>query len=263
VEVVETLADIETNLRQLEAYVSSADPKDREFARSLIRRGLCFVVADRDDGLLFAPSRFVGYRGNNRAAHRANEDKDGKETNPAITAIVGGELVESAELEAAYEQFCIRVGVDYRDLTGMDIRRKYWPAQTVFPQTVRLAEEVTVSAGLTEGAVCQVVINAYERNPIARALCIAHYGSSCVVCGFNFGAAYGPLADGFIHVHHVKPLSEIGAEYEVDPVADLRPVCPNCHAVIHLARECRDIEEVRQLWQLGTGRGVRRGHLLP
>jgi predicted HNH restriction endonuclease len=63
---------------------------------------------------------------------------------------------------------------------------------------------------------------------------------------------YGPLAEGFIHVHHVKQLSEIGAEYEVDPVADLRPVCPNCHAVIHLGGECRGIDQVRQLWQRGT-----------
>lgn len=119
-------------------------------------------------------------------------------------------------------------------------------ARYCFP-CISLAEEVTVSGGLIEGAVCQVIVNAYERNPIARTRCIAHYGPSCVVCGFDFGAVYGPLAEGFIHIHHLKPLSQIGAEYEVDPVADLRPVCPNCHAVIHLGGECRDIEEVSQL----------------
>ncbi len=63
----------------------------------------------------------------------------------------------------------------------------------------------------------------------------------------------GPLADGFIHVHHVKPLSAIGAEYIVDPVSDLRPVCPNCHAVIHMGGGCRGVEEVRQLVQQGAG----------
>jgi 5-methylcytosine-specific restriction protein A len=67
------------------------------------------------------------------------------------------------------------------------------------------------------------------------------------MCGLNFGAVYGSLAEGFIHVHHVKPLSEISAEYEVDPIADLRPVCPNCHAVIHLGGQCRSTEEGRQL----------------
>jgi len=133
-----------------------------------------------------------------------------------------------------------------------DCDTERFPFPAVAPQVVLLPEEVTASGELIEGAVCQVVINAYERNPIARARCIAHYGRYCVVCGFDFGIMYGPLAEGFIHVHHAKPLSEIGAEYEVDPVADLRPVCPNCHAVIHLGGECRGIEEVRQLLHTGT-----------
>src|ERR1043166_6837191 len=29
-------------------------------------------------------------------------------------------------------------------------------------------------------------------------------------------------------VLHLQPLSGISEEYEVDPIADLRPVCPNC-----------------------------------
>lgn len=109
-----------------------------------------------------------------------------------------------------------------------------------------------MSDRMIEGAVCQVVINAYERNPIARAQCIAHYGSSCVVCGFNFGAVYGPFAEGFIHVHHIKPLSDIREEYEVNPITDMRPVCPNCHAVIHIDGACRSIEEVKQFMVDGS-----------
>jgi predicted HNH restriction endonuclease len=68
-----------------------------------------------------------------------------------------------------------------------------------------------------------------------------------MVCGFNFGESYGPVAEGLIHVHHLKPISEIGAQYQVDPVADLWPVCPNCHAVIHFGGKTRTIEEVKEL----------------
>lgn len=34
-------------------------------------------------------------------------------------------------------------------------------------------------------------------------------------------------------MHHLTQLSKIGQGYEVDPVNDLRPVCPNCHAMLH------------------------------
>ena len=54
-----------------------------------------------------------------------------------------------------------------------------------------------------------------------------------MVCEFNFEAFYGERGKGFIHVHHLSSLAEIGQEYEVDPVNDLRPVCPNCHAMLH------------------------------
>ncbi|MDC9497701.1 MULTISPECIES: HNH endonuclease [unclassified Pseudoalteromonas] len=36
-----------------------------------------------------------------------------------------------------------------------------------------------------------------------------------------------------MHVHHIVPISDIGDEYQVDPIRDLRPVCPNCHAMLH------------------------------
>ena len=42
----------------------------------------------------------------------------------------------------------------------------------------------------------------------------------------------GREAEGYIHVHHLRGLSDVGGEYVVDPVNDLRPVCPNCHAVL-------------------------------
>jgi putative restriction endonuclease len=97
---------------------------------------------------------------------------------------------------------------------------------------------------LVEGAVYRVCINAYERNPVARRLCIQHHGCRCVICGFDFGNVYGEIARGFIHVHHLRPLSEIGEEYVIDPVNDLRPVCPNCHAVLHLRVPPYSIEDV-------------------
>jgi len=84
-----------------------------------------------------------------------------------------------------------------------------------------------------EGAKKQILVNTYERSPLARAICIQHHGLNCSVCGLNFERTYGEIGIGFIHVHHINPLSEIDKNYEINPVTDLRPVCPNCHAMIH------------------------------
>jgi hypothetical protein len=126
VEVIQTLDDIEANLRRLEAYLGSADPDEREFARSLVRRGRCFIFADRDGRPIFGPSRFVGYSHNSREAHAANDAKDGKRTNPAISALLGRPEAGDAELEGKYRLFGQQVGARYRDLAGMNIRRRYW-----------------------------------------------------------------------------------------------------------------------------------------
>lgn len=99
-----------------------------------------------------------------------------------------------------------------------------------------------------EGAIRQVASNAYERNPAARSRCIEAYGPTCVVCGFNFQSAYGAAATGFIHVHHVTPLAAIGQSYEVNPITDLVPLCPNCHSVVHMANPPYSIEQVKKMF---------------
>jgi hypothetical protein len=111
----------------------------------------------------------------------------------------------------------------------------------------RLPEEVSENLALFEGALSRITVNAYERNVAARRKCIEIHGTACCICGFNFGATYGPLAEGYIHVHHIRPLSDIGAKYVVDPAEDLRPVCPNCHAVLHFGDVCRNVEDIRRL----------------
>jgi len=104
--------------------------------------------------------------------------------------------------------------------------------------------------GLLEGGIQQRLSTAYVRDADARRRCIEKYGTKCFVCEFSFGAKYGQVADGFIHVHHVRPLSEIGQEHIVDPEKDLRPVCPNCHAVLHMRNPAYSIEDVKDFLRL-------------
>ena len=103
------------------------------------------------------------------------------------------------------------------------------------------------SLELLEGATFRVTLNGRVRSQKARELCVALYGSTCFVCEFDFGRVYGPAVEGFTHVHHLRPLSETSGESAVDPATDLRPVCPNCHAVLHARTPPYSITEVQAL----------------
>lgn len=98
---------------------------------------------------------------------------------------------------------------------------------------------------LFEGAKKSIIVNAYERSSKARHLCLKEHGHKCCVCGFDFAEFYGEIGAGYIEVHHLKPLNEINEKYQVDPVNDLIPVCPNCHAMLHKANI--SIEELKLL----------------
>lgn len=105
-----------------------------------------------------------------------------------------------------------------------------------------------------EGAQKQILCNRYERNPKARARCIAAQGTACKVCGFDFGIVFGEAFAGKIEVHHIKPISEIGEEYVVDPVRDLVPVCPNCHSMLHnKADGVYTVEDLKEMRKSASG----------
>jgi 5-methylcytosine-specific restriction protein A len=98
-----------------------------------------------------------------------------------------------------------------------------------------------------EGKVKNIVQTTYERNPHARKVCLENHGYNCKVCDFNFEYHFGKMGKGFIHVHHIKPISEIAKEYKINPLEDLVPLCPNCHAMIHSRKPALDVEELKNI----------------
>ncbi|MDY6994104.1 MAG: HNH endonuclease [Pseudomonadota bacterium] len=146
----------------------------------------------------------------------------------------GGKLPD--EIYCIYEQFSNH----YQSVLAPVYKEN--SAESVFPEEICSSDEEYY-----EGATQKVTVNIYERNPEARQKCIEYYGTDCYVCSFNFEDNYGEIGKGFIHVHHLKPLSEIGEEYELNPLQDLRPVCPNCHAMLHKRKPPYSIEELKQI----------------
>lgn len=141
------------------------------------------------------------------------------------------------------------------EISGDSARRVERIWQGLHPEireALRPDEEIA-AATFAEGAVRCVYVDTYERNSAARQACIEHFGTECHVCGFDFESVYGERGAGYIEVHHLKPISEVGEQYEVHPIKDLRPVCPNCHRMIHRSEPMLTPDELRRLTQQDLG----------
>ena len=119
-----------------------------------------------------------------------------------------------------------------------------YPYQSLDERASSLIED---GKALYEGAISKIFVNKYERNPLARRMCIDHHGAFCKVCLFDFYVTYGDVGKGYIHVHHIIPIASLGLEYTLIPEKDLIPVCPNCHSIIHKRKPIFSIEELKEI----------------
>ena len=115
--------------------------------------------------------------------------------------------------------------------------------RVIIKSSEKLIQESTEE--LFEGVKKTVKVNSYERNPKARQLCVKYWKAICAVCEIDFEKTYGEIGKGFIHVHHLTPVSQIGETYKIDPIIDLIPVCPNCHSMLHKCEPPLTIEELK------------------
>ena len=170
---------------------------------------------------------------------------------PATDEILPRELLNSPSFSMMHWDTQMS-GVRIPDEVAVELE-KLWSKYATGGK-VWIPEEVEETEGILEGALRRISVNAYERNPEARRKCIHHYGASCSICGFDFGKQYGDAGKDLIHVHHLRQLADIGKEYYIDPINDLRPICPNCHAIIHRRKPAYSIKEVQAFLQDKKGK---------
>ena len=132
------------------------------------------------------------------------------------------------------------------DLVPDHVQQRDVPPEFVHPET--LAETRTYH----EGSVRRVLVSVYERDSAARDACLERHGFRCKACGMDFEKRYGEIGCEFIHVHHKKPLASCRSDYELDPVKDLVPVCPNCHAMLHTKDPPLSVAELKGHLQRAT-----------
>lgn len=181
--------------------------------------------------------------------------EDFRQFEAAIPIKLEGEYLE--QIPSNLKNNYWRNGVRFIDKTVFDrisSNAVLTPSQADdFSQVDGTEDFETVIVG-TEGKKSTYYGVRYERCPKLRRQAIAIHGLLCKACDFDFEKAYGEHAKGFIHVHHVKPISEFGEEQVVDPVTDLVPLCANCHAIVH--RKPQQLLSVEQLKGLLNGRWV-------
>ena len=118
--------ELKANLQRIDAYLVSRKDPEYSFAINLVKKGTCFVVLKVNDSYKFYPSRFVGYTSNSMDAHLGNESRDGRETNPAISEILGSKPVPNAEFDKYYKEYCETLGFTANDRGTFGVERKYW-----------------------------------------------------------------------------------------------------------------------------------------
>lgn len=109
-------------------------------------------------------------------------------------------------------------------------------------------ESFTSTTGSPEGGKQAYQGTRYERDLGNRRRAIEIHGTRCIACQFDFGETYGSHGIGFIEIHHLHPLYVKGEEHPVDPKEDLRPICSNCHRMIHRKKQSiMTIEELKNI----------------
>ena len=123
---ISNISELKKNIREIDKYLKSKNETEVSFAKGLIKRGTCFVTVQTDEGYKFYPSRFIGYENNSMEVHECNQEKDGKETNPAISSIIGTKPQKNEALEDEYKEYCISLGFKANKAGAFGVERKYW-----------------------------------------------------------------------------------------------------------------------------------------
>ena len=116
----------------------------------------------------------------------------------------------------------------------------------LLPLSVEIEDEED-ELGFHDGTLTRVPQNRYERDRRNRVAALSIHGKICIGCGLDMAKKYGHLASGVIEVHHIQPVSEYRISRQINPRTDLVPLCPNCHAVVHLRNPPYTVDELKSL----------------
>lgn len=108
---IENRIDVVKNIYTLYSYAKSTVAEDKEWALQRFRQGRWYVVELFGDTLMFAPSRFVGYKNNTREKHVFNHG-DGTQTNNKFRELKLYKEVADDYLSEQFGLFMAKLGIE-------------------------------------------------------------------------------------------------------------------------------------------------------
>lgn len=108
---IENRIDVVKNIYTLYSYAKSTVAEDKEWALQRFRQGRWYVVEPFGDTLMFAPSRFVGYKNNTREKHVFNHG-DGTQTNNKLRELKLYKEVADDYLSEQFGLFMAKLGIE-------------------------------------------------------------------------------------------------------------------------------------------------------
>ena len=128
----------------------------------------------------------------------------------------------------------------HRILSGMATGRR----------PIVLTDETMISEG---GVIDIAKRRARQRSKILRDAAVEYYTHDgrieCHACLLEFSRHYGPIGKIYIEIHHLNPICEYEGEVEIDldeAIKEVRPLCANCHRVVHLHKPILTIKAVKE-----------------
>jgi 5-methylcytosine-specific restriction enzyme A len=113
-------------------------------------------------------------------------------------------------------------------------------------------ENIFISEGRKKAVSTQV----YERSRVLRDRAIEvntrNDHITCAGCGFDFQLKYGEHGQGYIEIHHQKPIFQYEesdfSKLVTEALDDLIPLCSNCHRMVHRKRDKPlSLDELKQI----------------
>lgn len=108
---IENRIDVVKNIYTLYSYATSTVVEDKEWALHRFKQGKWYVVEPFGNTLLFAPSRFVGYKNNTKEKHTSNHG-DGTQTNNKFHELKLYKEMADDYLSEQFELFMTSLGIE-------------------------------------------------------------------------------------------------------------------------------------------------------